>query len=857
MTGSLPFPDFDLEPEEEELAEEQEEGGDLSVSLAEEDEEDEPAEDAAHHDNLAELIDSNALASIGTKVVEAVERDIESRSEWQTIYADGIASLGVDRTADDRDEPWPGASGVVHPVLAQASVEFAARAIKELFPAGGPVKTAVLGRPTLAKDQQAKRVADYMNYQLTELCPEYRSELQKMLAMLPLEGSSYKKVFWDTVKHKFRSEYVPSEDLILPYGAPGLYQSPRVSHRMFKTKGEIAKLVHSGLYREVDLSIDAEGGQGDSIEEVREIVDRTQGQEQGNSSAGPDGDGRYTIYECYIDLDIDGFEHCQVDEDGGEEPTGIELPYVVTVEAETHKVLAIYRNWKEDDEGFERRLPFVEYPFWLWRGAYALGLFHLIGGLSAAATGSLRALLDSAQWENMPGGLKQKGVASASGQEVRPMPGQYVEVDTHGDDIRTAIMPLPTNGPSATLFQLLGFLVEAAGKFASATNVTAEANADAPVGTTMALIEQGAVQFSAIHAGLHAAQRREFKLIAELNYEHLDDETIAETHGGELIVRRDDFGAPVDVLPVSDPNIFSNLQRVTLAQTVYQMVMQDPEATPQMKAEATKRLYEALGVADVDKLLPDVKEPYRLDPVLENVRLMKGEPVEAYEGQDNWAHIMAHMMFFDLFGKVPMVGQAMTVPLATHLMEHVADEYRVTVERAIGAPLPEGDKDVQEGVERFLSVSEAEAQPMALQAMEPILAKIQPVIAAAAQIAQAMQAQGQVPTDPANMLLAQAEMKKAETDAANKPAELQIKQEQVQVQREKIAGERDQKVVDGATKSELDAAKTIAETKTKVAGVQVDAIAKGINPATVGLPLDEGVPVPPPMPEPVVETSGF
>ena len=847
MTGSLPFPDFDLEPEEVELAEEQEEGGDLSVSL----DEDEPAEDVDHHENLADLIDQSTVAAIGTKIVEAVQRDIESRSEWETIYADGIASLGVDRTADDRDEPWPGASGAVHPVLAQASVEFAARAIKELFPAGGPVKTAVLGRPTLAKDQQAKRVADYMNYQLTELCPEYRAELQKMLAMLPLEGSSYKKVFWDAVKRRFRSEYVPSEDLILPYGAPGLYQSPRVSHRMYKTPGEIAKLVHSGLYRDVELSIDDTGKQGDSSAEVREIVDRTQGQEQNSASSGPDGDGRFTIYECYIDLDITGFEHCQVDEEGNEEPTGIELPYVVTVEAETHQVLAIYRNWKADDETFERRLPFVEYPFWLWRGAYALGLFHLIGGLSTAATGCLRALLDSAQWENMPGGLKQKGVNSASGQEVRPMPGQYVEIDTNGDDIRTAIMPLPTNGPSATLFQLLGFLVEAAGKFASATNVTAEANADAPVGTTMALIEQGAVQFSAIHAGLHAAQRREFKLLAELNYEHLDDETIAETHGGELIVRRDDFGAPVDVLPVSDPNIFSNLQRVTLAQTVYQMVMQDPQATPQMKAEATKRLYEALGVADVDKLLPDVKEPHRLDPVLENVRLMKGEPVEAYEGQDNQAHIMAHLMFFGLFGKVPMVGQVMTVPMAAHLMEHVADEYRVQVEQAIGAPLPEGDKDVQEGVERFLSVSEAQAQPQALAAMQPILEKIQPVIAAAAQMAQQMQAQGQAPTDPANMLLAQAEMKKAETEAATKPQEIAVKKQVADTQAQKIADEHQQKVVEGHTQAELTASKTIAETKTKVAGVQVEAISKGIDPATVGLPLESGAPVVPPMPEPM------
>lgn len=846
MTGALPLPFLDDEEEELEVdvAEDHEEGGD-PVS-----DEDEEEANPDHYANLADLIDPNVVASIGDKVVEAVKRDIESRSDWQDIYADGIASLGVDRTADDRDEPWPGASGAVHPVLAQASVEFAARAIKELFPAGGPVKTAVLGRPSLAKDQQAKRVADYMNYQLTELCPEYRSELQKMLAMLPLEGSSYKKVFWDVVRHKFRSEYVPSEDLILPYGAPGLYQSPRVSHRMFKTPGEIAKLVHSGLYRDVVLNVDAEGKEGDSSAEVKEIVDRTQGTRPGDVSSAPEGDGRFTIYECYIDLDIDGFEHCQVGEEGEEEPTGIELPYVVTVEAESRKVLAIYRNWKADDETFDRRLPFVEYPFWLWRGAYALGLFHLIGGLSTAATGTLRALLDSAQWENMPGGLKQKGVASASGQEVRPMPGQYVEIDTNGDDIRQSIMPLPTNGPSATLFQLLGFLVEAAGKFASATNVTAEANADAPVGTTMALIEQGAVQFSAIHAGLHAAQRREFKLIAELNFEHLDDETIAETHGGELIVRREDFGAPVDVLPVSDPNIFSNLQRVTLAQTVYQMVKDDPDATPEMKAEATKRLYEALGVADTDKLLPDVKEPHRLDPVLENVRLMKGEPVEAYPGQDNRAHIMAHLMFFDLFGKVPMVGQAMVIPLAQHLLEHVSDEYRVQVERAIGAPLPEGDKDVQEGVERFLSVSEAEAQPQALMALEPILAKMQPIIEQAAQMAQQMQAQGQVPTDPANMLLAQAEMKKAETEAATKPQEIAVKQQVAQTQAQKVSDEHQQKVVDGATQAELTAAKTVAETKTKVAGVQVDAISKGIDPATVGLPLDEGVPVPAPMPEP-------
>lgn len=822
MTGSLPFPDIDVDLAEEEEAE----GGDLVVNIGEDET---PAIEIDHHDNLAEHLDSTTLANIGTKVVEAVKRDIESRSEWQTIYADGIASLGVDRTADDRDDPWPGASGVVHPVLAQASVEFAARAIKELFPAGGPVKAAVLGRPSLAKEQQAQRVADYMNYQLTEQDPDYRSELQKLLAMLPLEGSSYKKVFRDPVKSINRSEYVPSEDLILPYGAPGLYKSPRVTHRMYKTDGEVAKLVHSGLYLDVDLSADSQGKDKDSSAEVTEIVDRTQGQQPGTTT---DKDGRFTLYECYIDLDIAGFEHCA--EDG--EPTGIDLPYVVTVEAESHKVLAVYRNWKPGDETFDRRLPFIEYPFWLWRGAYALGLFHLIGGLSTAATGSLRALLDSASWENMPGGLKQKGVASASGQEVRPMPGQFVEVDTNGDDIRTAIMPLPTNGPSTVLFQLLGFLVEAAGKFASATNVTAEANADAPVGTTMALIEQGAVQFSAIHAGLHAAQRREFKLLAELNFEHLDDETIAETHGGELIVRREDFGAPVDVMPVSDPNIFSNLQRVTLAQSVYQMVMADQTATPQMKAEATRRMYEALGVPDADRLLPDAPEPHRLDPVLENVRMMKGEPVKAYPGQDNRAHVWTHLKFFEAFQQIPTIAQALLMPLAQHLMEHVADEYRVLVEQSLGAELSEGDKDVPEGVERFLSVSEAKTQVQALQGLGPLMAAVQGIIAQAAEMA----AQAQQPQDP-NMVLAQAEMKKATTDEQVKPIEVQVKQQQAETAALKVQGEHEQKVVAGQTQAELDAAKTVAETKTKVAGVQVDALSKGIDPAIVGLPVESGM----------------
>lgn len=826
MTGlpQLPFPGMDVEVDEEQ------EGGDLIVDLSDGASAASPVE---HHENLAEHLDDATLADIGGKVIEAVQRDIESRQEWANIYADGIASLGVDRTEDDRTDPWPGASGVVHPVLAQASVEFAARAIKELFPAGGPVKTAVLGKPTLAKEQQARRVADYMNYQLTELDPDYRSELQKMLAMLPLEGSSYKKVFWNTAKRRFVSEYVPAEDLLIPYGSPGLYKAPRVTHRMFKTDGEIAKLQHAGLYRVVDLGFASESGDtsGGSPSQVQDIVNRTQGQQPNNATDGQAGDGRFTLYECYLDLNIPGFEHQS--EDGEEEPTGLELPYVVTVERESRKVLSIYRNWKQDDEQFERRLPFVEYPFWLWRGAYGLGLFHLIGGLSTAATGALRALLDSAQWQNMPGGLKQKGTTSASGQEIRPMPGQYVEVETNGDDIRASIMPLPTNGPSDVLFQLLGALVDAAGRFANATNEVGEANPNAPVGTTLALIEQGAVQFSAIHAGLHAAQRRELKLLAELNFEHLDDEQIAETHGGELIVRREDFGAPVDVLPVSDPNIFSNLQRVTLAQTVYQMVSQNPSSTPQQKAEATKRLYDALGVPDADRLLPDVPEPHRLDPVLENVRLMKGEPIKAYPGQDNRAHIMAHMMFYQVFGQVPMVGQAMIVPLAGHLMEHVADEYRVMVEKAIGAELPEGDKGVQEGVERYLSVYEAGSQERALAELTPVLQMIAPLIEQAAQVAQQVQA----PQDP-TMVLAQAEMKKAETDAQVRPVEVQVKQQQAETAALKVQGEHEQKVVAGQTQAELDAAKTVAETKTKVAGVQVDALSKGIDPAIVGLPVE-------------------
>jgi hypothetical protein len=749
-------------PEDEDDVEDTEDGG--AIVRLDDEEAVERSDDFLA--NLADELPEHELNALATSLVELITRDKEARKKRDEQYEEGLRRTGLGEDAPGGAQ-FQGASRVVHPMMVSATVDFAARAMKELFPPTGPAKDFIPGEVTADKVKKAKRKTALMNWQLTVQCTEARAEIEQMLTQVPLGGAQYLKLSWNEARNRPGFLFVAIDDMLLPYAATSFYTAQRKTHVQYITQVDYEQRVKAGMYRDVDLT-------APSMEPEPSIVQKANDKIEGRSDTSYNEDGLRTVYETHALLRIDGDSAAE----------GELAPYIVTIDKTSNKVLAIYRNWDELDESREELVWFVEFPFVPWRGAYPIGLPHMIGGLSAAATGALRALLDSAHINNAPTMLKLKG-GSRGGQSLNIQPTQVEEIEggLNIDDIRKIAMPLPFNPPSAVLYQLLGFLVDAGqGVVRTTLDDIADNNPNAPVGTTLAKLEQGMVVFSAIHARLHDAMARMLKVLHRLNGMYLDDaDTEAEV--GEEIATRADFEGPMDVVPVSDPNIFSEAQRFAQVQAVAQRAAAMPQLYNQRKVE--ERILDTLKIPDADSLLNPPVEPQELNAVAENVAAVMGKPVTAFPEQDHIAHLKTHLAFMKspAFGMNPLIAPAFLPVILQHLKEHIAMWYASSVldvtSEAAGVDISEDMKNIKGDPEarRALDRALAEAAAFVIEKGDEVFAQMPAVIQQAQQMAQ--QFAPPQPMDPAQasvqatQMQAQVQQAKMQQDAALAQAKLQ------------------------------------------------------------------------------------
>jgi len=608
-------------------------------------------EEYDHDANLAEVLSDSILGEISSDLRGRYEEDLESSSEWREAYTKGLDLLGI--KYQERTEPFQGASGVTHPLLSESVTQFQAQAYKEMLPSGGPVRTHVLGSETPQKQEQSNRVKEFMNYQITEVMEEFDPDTDQMLFYLPLSGSTFKKVYFDTTKNRAVSKFVPSEDLIIPYSATDLNTSPRVTHVLRMDENEVRKMQVAGIFKDVDISAyDTEDNT------VKDKIDEIGGINKTES------DDVYNILEIHADLDIEGFE--DLGQDG--QPTGIKLPYVITIDNGSGEILSITRNYDQNDPMKRKRQYFVHYKFLPGLGFYGFGLIHMIGGLGRAATSILRQLIDAGTLANLPSGFKARGIRIRNDDEPLS-PGEFRDIDAPGGSIRDSIIPLPFKEPSGTLAQLLGSLIDGGRRFVSiADQQVSNMSQDMPVGTTVALLERGMKVMSAIHKRLHYAQKTEFRLLARIFSENLPPVYPYEVFGAPAEVKAQDFDGRVDILPVSDPNIFSMAQRVTLAQTQLQLAQSNPQLhNLQM---AYRRMYQALEVQNIEEILPPPPQPQPMDPSAENAVILKNQPVQVFPEQDHDAHMIVHLALAKSM-LVQTSPKALSI-FYSHLLEHVS-----------------------------------------------------------------------------------------------------------------------------------------------------------------------------------------
>ncbi len=582
-------------------------------------------EEYSHTANLAEILSDAVLGEISSDILSKIEEDIDSRGEWEDALAKGLNLLGINY--EERDEPFAGASGVTHPLISESVTQFQSQAYKEMLPAGGPIRTAVVGMESPETLAQAKRVKDFMNYYVTEIMEEYDPDMDQMLFYLPLSGSTFKKVYFDPSRQRAISKFIPAEDLVVNYSASDLQTAERVTHVTEMSENDIIKMQMATFYRDVDLSRNYDGEDGEVKDKINEI--------QGIRPTGEDD--MYTIYECHTYLDLEGFE----DTDVQGEQTGLKLPYIVSIDKNSGEVLSVVRNWDEEDPLRKPTQYFVHYKFLPGLGFYGFGLVHMIGGLSRAATSILRQLIDAGTLSNLPAGFKSRGTRIKNDDEPI-QPGEFRDIDAPGGDVRSSFLPLPYKEPSGTLAQLLGVLVESGRRYASIADANIQdVNQQMPVGTTVALLERGSRVMSAIHKRMHYAQKKEFRLLAEIISETIDAYPYPQNVPAEILPQ--DFDSRIDVLPISDPNIFSMAQRMSLAQTQLQLAQSNPEV--HNLREAYRRMYEALEVKNIDAILKPEPQAQPMDPAAEHAALLKGEPIQAFPGQNHDAHIAAHTQF--------------------------------------------------------------------------------------------------------------------------------------------------------------------------------------------------------------------
>ena len=692
-------------------------GGAIIQALAEAMQSEEPEEQIPHNANLADYLDDGYLGEISSDLRASYEDDMESRSEWEETYTQGLDQLGV--KYDERTQPFQGASGVTHPLIAESVTQFQAQAYKELLPSGGPVKTQVLGLQDAAREEQAKRVKDFMNYQIMEVMEEFDPDMDQLLFYLPLSGSTFKKVYFDEAKQRAVSKFIPAQDLVVPYAASDLATASRVTHVLRMDGNEIRKMQLAGFYRDVELSA------FNHENEVRQKVDDLQGTSRTYS------DEVYTILEMHVDLDIEGFEDMAPDG----EPTGVAIPYIVTLDEGSGHILSVRRNFEEGGKIAKKQQYFVHYKFMPGLGFYGFGLIHMIGGLGRAATSILRQLIDAGTLANLPAGFKARGVRVRNDDEPL-QPGEWRDIDAPGGNIRDAIIPLPYKEPSATLAQLLGALIEGGRRFVSlADQQTGDGNAAAPVGTTVAMLERGMKVMSAIHKRLHYAQRQEFRVLARIFRDNMPaDGYPYDVVGGDRMIMAEDFDGRVDVVPVSDPNIFSMAQRVTLAQTQLQLAQSNPQLH-NLNA-AYRRMYQALEVQNIDEILPPPAEPQPLDPAIENARALMGEILNTFPDQDHDAHLRMHMAFM----KTPLVSTSPQVmgTFYAHVMEHISQKARKMVQAEIEGIIGQAQLAAQSGAidpvaaqQQIMKVQQDMQDPAQMEQlislqMEKIMAEILP-----------------------------------------------------------------------------------------------------------------------------------
>jgi len=626
--------------------------------------------------NLAEEIPDRELSAIASDLLSAYDSNRASRQEWEDTYKNGLELLGFNY--EERTMPFRGASGVTHPLLAEAATQFQAQAFNELLPSSGPVRTVVLGKDTREKQDQAKRVKQFMNYYITNVMEDYTPDMDQMLFYLPLAGSTFKKVYYDEGLGRAISKFVPAENLVVPYDTADLDSCPNITQVVRMDLNDLRKKQIAGIYLDIDV-IPSQG----EVTGVRNEIDRIDGFEPNQI------DYDCTLLECHVDLDLSGYE--ELDDDG--ETTGIKVPYIVTISQDNGQILSIRRNYAEDDERKRKINYFVHYKFLPGFGFYGLGLIHTIGGLARSATSSLRQLIDAGTLSNLPAGFKARGLRIRDDDDPL-QPGEFRDVDAPGGAIRDSLMPLPFKGPDQTLFNLLGFVVQAGQRFATITDMkVGDGNQDAAVGTTIAMLEQGSRVMSAVHKRLHYAMRLEFKILARVMSESLPQEYPYSVAGDDSSVMAKDFDDRVDIVPVSNPNVFSQAQRIALAQTKLQLAGAAPEL--HNMHEIYRDMYEALGVTDVERImqsLPD-SEPRPTDPAQENINALEAIQLNAFTGQDHQSHIMAHLVF----GASPMVAQM--APVAISLQKHIMEHVKVQAEEQAMAQMqqvPGGDEGQME-----------------------------------------------------------------------------------------------------------------------------------------------------------------
>jgi len=720
---------------------------------------DELSDEGEFGENLAELLDEGVLEELSGDLVDLVETDVGSRKEWADTFVKGLDVLGF--KYEERTEPWDDACGVYSTVLAEAAIRFQAETMSETFPAAGPVKTKILGKVTKEKEEAAERVRTDMNYQLTDRMVEYRPEHERMLYSLGLAGSAFKKIYFDPSMGRQVSIYVPAEDVIVPYGASNIEQAERVTHVMRKTKNEMKRLMAQGFYRDVEL------GEPQSFPSD---IEKKKAEEGGYSLTSDD---RYTVLEIHADLCIDGVDDAEDD---------LAKPYVVTIERGTGEVLAVRRNWDEEDPLTLKRDHFVHYVYVPGFGFYGLGLIHIIGGYARAGTALIRQLVDAGTLSNLPGGLKSRGLR-VKGDDTPIAPGEFRDVDVPSGNIKDNIMTLPYKEPSQTLLALLQRITEEGRRLGAISDMNvSDMSANAPVGTTLALLERQLKPMAAVQSRVHYAMKLEFKLLKGIIAEYAPEEYQYEPESGLARARKEDY-AMVDVIPVSDPNSSTMAQRVVQYQAVFQMAQSAPQIydLPYLH----RQMIEVLGVKNADKMVPMSEDQKPRDPVSENMSILIGKPVKAFIYQDHEAHIAAHQSFIQdpliaqTIGQNPM-AQGMMAAMQAHIAEHLGFQYRKQIEERLGAPLPAPDEQMPEEMEIQLARLVADAGKQLTQAHQQQAAQEQAQQQAQDPLFQLQQAEVQV-----KQAEVQRKQQKDQTDAQIAGAKLQLEQQRVQIEAQK------------------------------------------------------------------------